>query len=192
MRATRWLLGLGTSFSVLGAFAAGCGSSTTGSSPAQDSGTGMDVTMEAAMEAATEAAVDTGSGMDAKAEAACVPEGGIGALTVPDAALNDSGATAAGCVTCFTTMSACAMIITDCNASCTCVADFLLFEACIATPSMSLQTCAVAHLANALPASDLTALLGCGTACAIQCGYTFPTDSGMAGDTGTTDSATGG
>ena len=187
MRATRWLLGMGTAFSVLSAVAAGCGSSTTGSSPAQDSGTTMDVSMmEAAVEAAPEAAMEAAP----EAEAGpCVPDANITMLPVPDASFGDAGATAATCLSCFETN--CMTIVTQCNGSCACVAAFETFGTCLGAGG-SLLTCGGAFATNNGLGLGITSL-ACALGCAVPqtCGVSVPTGDGGGGDTGTTDSAAG-
>jgi hypothetical protein len=191
MRATRWLLGMGTAFSVLSAVAAGCGSSTTGSSPAQDSGTTMDVSMmEAAVEAAPEAAMEAAPEAEA---AACVPDSSIQMFNIPDANLGDGGNTEA-CLSCFE--AACPMIVTSCNASCACVSAYGVFANCISTGAPGLSTllaCGSAFSSNSGGViTNPLSQLSCAGGCINVCGITLPTDSGS-GDTGTaTDSATGG
>jgi len=189
MRATRWLLGMGTAFSVLSAVAAGCGSSTTGSSPAQDSGT--DVTTEAAMEAAAEAAPETGPDVaEAAVDAPCVPDANITMFSAPDAAIGDAGATAAGCLACFE--NACPNTITKCNASCACVSAFEGFTGCISAGG-SITSCGLNLIGgmygnSGLGYSDVLCAAGC--AVPQTCGITLPAGDG-GGDTGTGDSAAG-
>ena len=187
MRATRWLLGMGTAFSVLSAVAAGCGSSTTGSSPAQDSGT--DVTTEAAMEAAAEAAPEAGPDVaEAAVDAPCVPDANITMLPVPDASFGDAGATAATCLSCFETN--CMTIVTQCNMSCGCVSAFETFGTCLGAGG-SLLTCGGAFATNNGLGLGITSL-ACALGCAVPqtCGVSVPTGDGGGGDTGTTtDSA---
>jgi hypothetical protein len=185
MRATRWLLGMGTAFSVLSAVAAGCGSSTTGSSPAQDSGTTDVSMMEAAVEAAPEAAAEAAA--EATVDAACVPDAMITSFSASDAAIGDAGATAATCLACFE--AACPATITKCDMSCACVSAFESFTACFAAGG-SLTTCGAGLLGGSagLGISDIICAAGC--AVPQTCGVTLPTGDGGGGDggdAGTTD-----
>jgi hypothetical protein len=188
VRVTRWLLGIGTSLSVLGAVAAGCGGSTTGSSPAHDSGT--DVTTEAATEAAPEAAPEVAPDVaEAASDGPCVPDANINNIAAPDAALGDAGATAAGCIACFE-MYCQSTLIAQCNKSCQCVSAFEGFGACLAS-GKSLTTCGGMFATGAgIPITPTE--LGCAIPCAQPsvCGVTFPTGDSGGGDSGSSDTGT--
>ncbi len=172
MRAIRLFLGFAATSAIGGAIAAGCGSSSSPAQAPQDSGPG-DVTMEAMpqMEAAPPEAgpdvVDSGP-------AVCVPDATLSSIQVPDAALNDSGATAAGCVACLNT--ACPMLVAECNQNCACIAAFEAFSNCIAGGG-GFQTCAVSDLLN-IGTTGVDASVTCALGCAITCGYTLPTGDG--------------
>jgi hypothetical protein len=181
MRAMRIFLGFAATSAIGGAIATGCGSS---SSPAQqppaDSGPG-DVTMEAmpqpeaAAETGPEAAVEAGPDV-------CVPDANLSSLPVPDAALNEAGATAAGCIACLNT--ACPQLVAECNQNCACIAAFEQFDQCIGSPGGSLTAC-LGDLTG-LTATGVDASVTCAVGCAIQCGYTLPTgDGGHPSEAGT-------
>jgi len=184
MRATRWLLGLSTSFTVVACVASGCGGGTS-SNPPVDSGTAdatNDVVVEATVEAAAEAAAP-----EAAVDAACVPDANINNLPVPDASFGDAGATAESCISCFKTN--CTTLIATCNQDCACVAAFEQVESCLGVGG-ALTTCG----APLLGISGITfTQLACALPCASPsvCGYALPTggDSGTNGDSATGDGA---
>jgi hypothetical protein len=195
MRAARWLLGLATSFTVVAAFASGCGSSSSPAGPAGDSGSTMDVTMGDTSEM-SEAAAETGTAdvVDANVSDVCVPDANINTLPIPDASFGDAGATAASCVSCFKTN--CPTLITNCNKNCQCVAAFEAFEACLGT-GQALLTCG--EMLATAPGTGITSVtqLACALGCATPstCGYTIPTmgdggDGGGGDGSSTPDSAT--
>jgi hypothetical protein len=184
MRAARWLLGLSASFAVVASVASGCGGSTNGAAPIEDSGVVPDVTTEAAMEAAVEAAVEAAA-PEAAVDAACVPDANIDMLPVPDASFGDAGATAASCLACFQT--SCPTVIAQCNTNCACVAAFEQFGQCLGS-GQSLIDCGLA-LAGVTGAGITETQLICALPCATPstCGVTIPTggDSGTSGDSAT-------
>ncbi len=189
MRAARLFLGVSASFAVIASVASGCGSST--SNPPADSGTGADVTMEAAPmeEAAVEAAVEAAAPEAGIVDAACVPDASIQSLPVPDASLGDAGATAATCLACVeSSCSGPSGLIAKCNANCACVDAFEQFEACMGS-GMGLQACVLQF--STLPNTGLTFTdFACAIGCAVPstCGYAIPTggDSGSMQDSATT------
>ena len=191
MRATRLLLGLGTSFTVVAAVAAGCGGSTNNPSTPQDSGT-ADVTTEAAAEAEPEAAPEAAPDvMEAAADVACVPDATIQQFSLPDAAVGDGGNSQA-CLSCFE--NACPMIVMACNASCACVSAYETFANCITTspPGLSsLAACGMAFATNSGGIITGVSQLTCALGCAGVCGVTIPTGDG-GGDTGTTGDSSAG
>jgi hypothetical protein len=181
MRAARLFLGLSASFAVIASVASGCGSST--SNPPVDSGTGEDVTMEAApMEAAVEAAPEAApveAGPDG-----CVPDASIQNLTIPDASIGDSGVDVPACLSCFETN--CMSIVATCDQSCVCVSAVQQFATCIGMAGSSLLTCAAGL--EAIPGVSIQQL-ACALPCATPCGVSLTGDSGMA-DSSSNDSAT--
>lgn len=187
MRAMRIFLGFATSAALAGAFAAGCGSSSSPATPV-DSGTMQDVTMEAMpqMEAAPP---EAGPDVVEAGPDVCVPDASLSSLQVPDASLNDSGATAAGCVACLGV--ACPALVAQCNQSCACVAAIQQFGTCIAGGG-TFQSCAISDLAN-IGTTGVDASVTCAIGCATSCGVTLPTGDGgpppdsSTGDTGTTE-----
>jgi len=168
----RIFLVFAASSTLVGAIAAGCGSSSSPTQPV-DSGT-ADVTMEAMP--MPEAAAETGPDvMDAAMMAdVCVPDATLSTIPIPDASLNETGATAAGCVACLNT--ACPMLVAQCNQNCACIAAFESFAACIAAGT-GFQTCAFSDLAN-ISTTGVDASVTCAIGCAIPCGYTLPTGDG--------------
>jgi len=172
MRAMRFFLGFAATSAIGGAIATGCGSSSSPSQQTTDSGPG-DVTteampqMEAAVETGPEAAVEAGPDV-------CVPDATLASIPIPDAALNETGATAAGCVACLNT--ACPMLVAECNQNCACIAAFEAFANCIAGGG-GFQTCAFSDLLN-INTTGVDASVTCALGCAVTCGYTLPTGDG--------------
>ena len=190
MNAARWLLGLSTSFAVCASVATGCGGNSTGAA-AIDSGSGADVTTEAAIEAAVEAlAPEAAPVMEASVDAACVPDANLNDLPVPDASFGDAGATAASCVACFQTN--CPSVIAMCNMNCACVGAFEQFAACLGKGG-SPTTCAGALIGvSGISQSQLICALPCVTSPSI-CGVSIPAGGdGGAADGGASDGAIGG
>jgi hypothetical protein len=187
MRAARWFLGLSASFSVVAAVAAGCGGGTNGAAPI-DSGTEDATSDVRTAEAAVEAAPDVVEASAPEA-AACIPDASLQSIPVPDASFGDSGATAASCLSCFE--SSCPMVVTQCNASCSCVSAYEGLGACLQAGTSAL-TCIGTFAASSglgLNAASLTCAGPCVLAPAV-CGFTIPN---MGGDSGTPtgDGATG-
>ena len=185
MRAARLFLGVSASFAVIASVASGCGSST--SNPPADSGTGEDVTMEAApMEAAVEAAVEAAA-PEAAVEAGCVPDASLSSIPIPDAGL-DSGINVTACLGCIQTNMLCSPIVTACNTSCSCVSAIEAFANCLEQPGASAQTCLLSDLATAsIPGVSTTQEEACGFACAVTCGVNLGGgDSGSMQDSATT------
>ncbi len=179
MRATRIFLGFAASSAFVGAIVAGCGSSSSPANNPVDSGNG-DVTMEAMP--MPEAAPETAPPMEAMSDV-CVPDADLTQIPIPDAGA-DAAVTSAACLTCLKGNSTCQQLLAACNASCTCVAAFEQFNACIGMPGMTFMSCgASSNLVSALPQSDLTLLYGCGIACSSSCGFTLPSDGGEGGTT---------
>ncbi len=180
MRSNHFWIGMASTVSVACAIFAGCGSSSSGpDTPAVDSG--ADVT---AMDAAPDTAkADTGI-VDSGPEA-CAVDADLATLPVPDASLNDAGATAAGCVACVNQM--CPTLLSKCQMSCGCVTAFVQFETCIGQPGAMLLTCASPLLTGdtGLMTGDVTCALGCEPACGAA--TTPPTDGGDGGDGATAD-----
>jgi hypothetical protein len=194
MKATRWLLGLATGSAVVAAVASGCGGGTNGAAPIVEGGTDgpEDVTMVDHVEAAVEAA-PADAAPDVKDAApksdACVPDANINMLPVPDASLNDSGATAAACVACV--QQNCGTLIKQCNESCACVDAFEQFELCIGEPGQSLEQCALEDF-QGIPGISITSFacaLGCETPCGVNMMMT--PDSGKSDGSSTSDGASG-
>lgn len=195
MHAARWVLGLSATFSVFAAVAAGCGGGTSNSTPPADSGSGEDVTTDAApaREAAVEAGPDVMEATVPEAAPMCVPDAQLMNLPVPDASLGDSGATAASCLSCFE--SSCPTIVAACNMDCACVAAYQQFGSCLATGAGLISCIGTSGLATSLPGVSLTDF-ACAAGCATPttCGFSFtiPTgdggsgDGGAAGDSGAT------
>jgi hypothetical protein len=187
MKATRWLLGLATGSAIVAAVASGCGGGTNGAAPIVEGGADApdDVTMVDHVEAAVEAApADAAPKSDA-----CVPDANINMLPVPDASLNDSGATAAACVACV--QQNCGTLITQCNASCACVDAFEQFELCIGEPTMSLLGCAEQDFAN-IPGISVTSFI-CAAGCTTPCGVNMmmTPDSGKSDGSSTSEGGSG-
>jgi hypothetical protein len=189
MNAARWVLGLSTSFAVCASVATGCGGNQT---PATiiDSGA-SDVTTEAAVEAAAETGPEAAP--EAAVDAACVPDANLSTLTLPDAAIGDSGGNEQACSSCF--QGACSMLITMCDQTCACVSAFQAFLACATVNTdgtAGLVTCAeTSGLASVQGFNIMSA--GCAIGCVNVCGVTLPSGDGGGGDTGTTsDSGTAG
>jgi hypothetical protein len=182
MRATRWLLGLSTSFAVVACVASGCSSGST-AAPAIDSGAAQDVTTDVEVEAAVEAAVESAA-PEAAVDAACVPDANLSSLTVPDASIGDSGVDVAACLSCFE--SSCPMIVATCNQSCACVSAVQTFATCIGTPGSSLLSCASGLMS--IPGVGVTQL-ACALGCTTVCGVSLPTGDGGKGDGATGDGA---
>lgn len=110
----------------------------------------------------------------------CVPDANLMSIPVPDAALNEAGATAAGCVACLNT--SCPMLVAECNQSCACIAAVEAFATCIASGTASFQICAASNLLN-LSSTGVDASIFCAAGCAPACGVMLPTDGGP-GDSG--------
>jgi len=183
MRATRWLLGLSTSFTVVACVASGCGGGTS-SNPPVDSGTVADVTTDVVVEATVEAAAEAAA-PEAAVDAACVPDANLSSLTIPDASFGDSGVNVPACLSCFE--SSCPTIVATCDQSCVCVSAVQTFASCIGTPGSSLLTCAEGLMS--IPGVTITQL-ACALGCETVCGVMLPTpDGGMKTDSSTGDGA---
>lgn len=182
MRAMRLFLGFSAATAFVGAIAAGCGSSSSPSNPV-DSGAG-DVTMEATPP--VEAAAETGPDVVETGPSVCVPDATLATIPIPDAALNDSGATAAGCVACLN--QACPMLVAQCNQNCACIAAFEAFANCIASGTSNFQICAVSDLAN-IGSTGVDASVTCAIGCVTACGQMLP--SGDGGDGGNPEASGG-
>ena len=175
MRASQWLLGLATMGTVFGAVAAGCGGSSSSGGGTKDSGPG-DVTaekaVEAAVEAAPEAAAETGSD-------ACVFDGSLTNLTIPDAAIGDSGASTDECYGCIQTT--CNSQLAACGADCACATAVEGFLGCVAAGT-SPTTCGTGLATSGNTSALLLGLCvggsafpgGTGPGCLHQCGVTIP------------------
>ena len=182
MRSKHFWMGLASSVSVACAIFAGCGSSSSGGGT-EPADSGADVT---ALDATPDVAHDSAI-VDAPPEAeACAVDADLATLSVPDASLGDSGATAPECVSCVKT--ACPTLIGKCQMSCGCVTAFVDFEQCIGT-GMALIGCATSTLLGAntgIMESDLACALSCETECGVGGGG--PGDSGTdGGDAESTD-----
>lgn len=176
----RLFLGFAAAAALVGAVASGCSSSSSSPAAAQDSGPG-DVTMESMPqpEAAPEAEPDV---LDAGPDV-CVPDTSVSSIPVPDAALNDAGATAAGCMMCVAQSPSCSQLVAECNENCVCIALFGMFSQCLSSPGGSLFACTATL--QGLAASGIDAgTAGCVIGCATACGYVPP--SGDGGEGGTT------
>jgi hypothetical protein len=167
----RFFLGFAAASTIGGAVAAGCGSSSSPSTPV-DSGTG-DVTTEAMPQ--PEAAVETGPDVIVEAGPdVCVPDASLSSIQVPDAALNEAGATVAGCFACFNQY--CPMLVAECNASCACIADFQQFATCLGAGGSTL-TC-LSSLGNLGSVGVDASVFACGLPCLGPCGQSLPTPDG--------------
>jgi hypothetical protein len=181
----RIFLGFAAASTIGGAVAAGCGSSSSPSTPV-DSGAG-DVTTEAMPQ--PEAAVETGPDVVEAGPDVCVPDSSLSSIPVPDAALNEAGATAAGCIQCVAQTAVCQPLVMECNQNCACIAAFQQFSLCLAQGG-SLLLCAGSDLTGLSAIGIDAGATGCVTSCAIACGYTLPTGDGghpEAGGEGGTD-----
>lgn len=175
MRASQWLLGLATMGTVFGAVAAGCGGSSSSGGGGTDSGA-ADVTAEKAVEAAAEAAAEASpeTGSDA-----CVFDGSLTNLNIPDAAIGDSGASTDECYACI--QSTCGSQLASCGADCACATAVEGFLSCVASGT-SPTTCGTGLATS----GNTTALVlgicvagsaapgGSGPGCLHQCGVTIP------------------
>ncbi len=179
MRAMRFFLGFSAASAFVGALVAGCGSSSSPANPV-DSGAG-DVTMEAMPQ--IEAAVETGPDVVEAGPEACVPDATLSSIPVPDASLNDSGATAEGCVMCIAQTSACQPLVMECNQNCACIAAFQMFSQCLGSPGGSLFSCGQSLLSLGSIGIDAGST-ACIASCAIACGYTLPTGGDGGNETG--------
>ena len=189
MNAARWVLGLSTSFAVCASVATGCGGNQT---PATiiDSGA-SDVTTEAAVEAAAETGPEAAP--EAAVDAACVPDANLLTLTLPDAAIGDSGGNEEACLSCV--QASCSQangLLATCNMSCTCVSEFESFLTCAQSNTSGLtglEACGSGLLS--IPGISISQL-ACAAGCVNVCGVMLPGGDG-GGDTGTTgDSGTAG
>jgi hypothetical protein len=186
MRAARLFLGVSASVAVIASVASGCGSSS--SNPPVDSGTGEDVTMEAApMEAAVEAAAEAAA-PEAAVDAACVPDASLSSIVIPDAGIADSGINVAACLGCIQTETNCAPIVTACSTSCVCVSAVEGFANCLEQPGASAAGCLLSNLATAsIPGVTMGEEEACGITCASTCGVNLGGgDSGSMQDSATT------
>jgi hypothetical protein len=116
--------------------------------------------------------------------AVCVPDATLASIPVPDASLNEAGATAAGCVQCISQTQACQPLVMQCNQNCACIAAFQMFSQCLGSPGGSLFSCGQDLLSLSGAGID-AGTTACIASCAIACGYTLPTgDGGHPGDGG--------
>jgi hypothetical protein len=162
MRASQWILGLATTAATVACVAAGCGGSTSGGS-SNDSGA-PDVTADH-VEAAVEAAAETGPEAASDSPPPCTSDAQITSIPIPDGSVPGSDASAAVCLGCVET--ACPNLVMECNAFCGCPAAFDMFEQCIQAGG-NVMTCGETDLLGAgLPIQDLTCALGCANACGI-------------------------
>jgi hypothetical protein len=152
---------LATAAATVAGVMSGCGGSTSGGS-SNDSGVAdvstVDHVEAAVMEAGPEAA------SEASMDAACVNDVMITSIPIPDGSVPGTDASTAVCLGCVET--ACPMLISECNATCGCPEDFIMFESCI-NGGGAITTCG-ASLLNALPLSDLTCAFGCASACGVS------------------------
>jgi len=193
MLAHRWLLALAISSAMAAAIASGCGGMATSAGPT-DSGA-PDVTAERTAEAAPEAAPEAAAPPEAGApqDAACAVDADIAALTVPDAALGDSGVSTGGCYSCI--QNGCSEELVLCNSDCTCKTDALTFLACVASGGDP-ATCGVPLLTGSIAGLGLAECVGgpatggSGAGCLQACGANPPGAAGPA-DGGGSDAASG-
>ncbi len=185
MRAARLFLGFSASFAVIASVASGCGSSS--SNPPVDSGTGEDVTMEAApmMEAAVEATVEAAA-PEAAVDAACVPDASLSSIPIPDAGFGDSGIDVMACFACVQTE--CPSVVAMCNMSCACISAVEMAAKCLGSAGGSLLNCASDLSSAGISITSCPSVLGCAAACGVNLGGG---DSGMH-DGSVTDAETDG
>ena len=163
MRASQWVLGIATTAATIACVASGCGGSTSGG-PATDSGV-ADVTADH-VEAAVEAAAETGPEAASDSPPPCTSDAQITTLPSLDGSVPGSDASAAVCISCVET--ACPMLIMECNAICGCPAAFDMFEQCVEGGG-DVMTCGETDLLGAgLPLQDLTCALSCAGTCGIS------------------------
>jgi len=165
MRRSRWFFAL----AAVAAIASGCGSAATSSGPG-DAGV-ADVTLDrtaAVSEAAAEAA---------PADAGCVVDADIEALSLPDAAPGDAGLSTGGCVSCI--REDCNAELVACAADCACTTDVLAFLACTRGGG-STGACGaplVTGSSEGFPLAQCVlgrALGGAGPGCSEACGFGSP------------------
>jgi hypothetical protein len=118
-------------------------------------------------------------GRDAIVEAGCSTDADITMLMLPDAAINDAGATVPGCAACLNT--SCKMDISACQANCECREAVVGFFGCVGKGGQ-LFTCASSLITLQDPQAQQIgqALALCANAsCKTQCGVpSAPTDAG--------------
>jgi hypothetical protein len=207
MHASRWVLAIAAS-SLAPAIAVGCGGTTSGSSPA-DAAT-ADATADQATAVGPEAASPEAPGEATSPEAAspeaapeaasgappedasCALDANIATLSIPDAAIGDTGASTGGCLSCI--QSRCGAEVAACDSDCTCKADVVAFLACVALGG-SVTTCGLPLVSGSSAGFPLaqcaggSALGGAGAGCVTVCGASglvsgMPTEGGTDGGSG--------
>lgn len=119
MRAKHWLFGLAVT--VAGSMVAmgGCGGESSTATPSSDAS--ADQTADRGSDAVVDAAPDV---------AACVSDADLNNLNLPDASINDAGASTSSCVACL--KQHCQSEVNACNAICECRAVVVDFLDCVA------------------------------------------------------------
>jgi len=131
MRRMQWLLGASLGTAAVALVVVACGGSTNDNPGGpQDSGT------------PDTAKPDTSPPVDAAdaappEDAACVPDSSIGAVNLPDAAIDDAGASIGRCVACGE--AKCSDGVAACNKDCQCVKDLTGFLSCMGGGGSLLQ-----------------------------------------------------
>jgi hypothetical protein len=143
----------------------GCGGTSSATDAGTDATTTPDVTTKE-------------TGPDAIVEAGCSTDANISNLPLPDAALNDAGATVSGCAACLNT--SCKSDIADCQDNCECREAVVGFYDCVAKGS-ALINCATSLLGlQGQQAQQIgQSLLLCANAfCRTECGVPSFGDGG--------------
>ena len=186
-----WLFSVPAILVAAGAVASGCGGDD--STPGASADAGRDVALvdqtappqDAFMgaDAPVDAPVDAGKPSDA-----CVPDDAdLLSIQVPDAAIGDSGATAAECYQC--TKDTCSSSLSACNADCSCKDTIVGLFTCLQMPNASPLTCAGGLLGAGTLGQNLGICVEIG--CAAKCGLPSiipPKDAGVDSATPPTDS----
>jgi hypothetical protein len=173
MRKLHWLLGITVGCAAIGFVACGGSSSDNNNNTTPDASAGSDAKNDVAP------VVDAGPPdvIEDAAEPPCQNDADLSKITVPDAALGDSGASVGTCIKCG--KDTCGPEFDDCQADCECRSAFSDFYDCLGADGGSIFSCGQGLFGNGIPGGATTALLQCvGAGCSDECGLSLGTDAG--------------
>ncbi len=180
MRRSKLVVGLAlTAALCAGSVFTGCGGGTD--NPNNPAGLDASATKDTSTADTSTSTPDTSTGPVDSGKVPCTTDASLNG-DIPDAAINDAGATTASCFSCA--RSSCSAEVSACNAECECVNTITTLFTCLGNGG-TIITCGSGLIAGGSQAA--TPLGSCIVQkCGPQCGINF--GGGGGGDASTTDS----